>query len=53
MAKASAEKLEHTGLAEKERVACLGATERAVGKNAGAALAKGKGTEPSVQSIIS
>ena len=38
MAQASAEKLEHTGPAEKERVA----TERAVGKNAGAALAKRK-----------
>ena len=38
MAQASAEKLEHTGPAEKERVA----SERAVGKNAGAALAKRK-----------
>ena len=38
MAQASPEKLEHTGLAEKERVA----TEKAVGKNAGAALAKRK-----------
>ena len=38
MAQASAEKLEHTKPAEKERVA----TERAVGKNAGAALAKRK-----------
>ena len=38
MAQASAEKLEHTGLAKKERRA----TERAVGKNAGAALAKRK-----------
>ena len=38
MAQASAEKLEHTGPAEKERVA----TERAVGKNAGAAFAKKK-----------
>ena len=38
MAQASAEKLEHTGPAEKERVA----TERAVGKNAGAAFAKRK-----------
>ena len=36
MAQASAEKLEHTRPAEKERVA----TERAIGKNAGAALAK-------------
>ena len=38
MAQASAEKLEHIGPAEKERVA----TERAVGKNAGAALAERK-----------
>ena len=37
-AQASAAKLEHIGPAEKERVAC--ATERAVGKNAGVALAK-------------
>ena len=36
IAQASAEKLEHTGPAEKDRVA----TERAVGKNAGAALSK-------------
>ena len=40
MAQASAEKLEHTGPAEKERVAS--APHRAVGKNAGAALAKRK-----------
>ena len=38
MAQASAEKLEHTGPAEKERVA----TERAVGKYVRAALAKMK-----------
>ena len=38
MAQPSAEKLEHTGPAEKERVA----TETAVGKNAGAAFAKRK-----------
>ena len=38
MAQASAEKLEHTGLAKEERVA----TERAVGKYAGAAIAKNK-----------
>ena len=38
MVQASAEKLEHTGPAEKERVA----TERAVSKNAGAALVKRK-----------
>ena len=40
MAQASAEKLEHTGPAKKE--SGLSATERAVGKNAGAALAKRK-----------
>ena len=40
MAQASAEKLEQTGPAEKE--SGLSATERAVGKNAGAALAKRK-----------
>ena len=38
MAQASAEKLEHTRPAEKERVA----SERAIGKNAGAALVKRK-----------
>ena len=38
MAQVSAEKLKHTEPTEKERVA----TERAVGKNAGAALAKRK-----------
>ena len=38
MAQASAEKFEHTGPAEKKRVA----TERAVGKYARAALAKRK-----------
>ena len=38
MAQASAEKLEHTGPAEKEGVA----TERAGGKDAGAALTKRK-----------
>ena len=41
MAQASAEKLEHTGPAEKERVA----TVRAVGKNAGAAFAKRRRNE--------
>ena len=40
MAQALAEKLEHTGPAEKERVASV--PERAVGKNAGAAFAKRK-----------
>ena len=40
MAQASAEKLEHAGPAEKERVASV--PQRAVGKNAGAALAKRK-----------
>ena len=42
MAQASAEKLEHTGPAEKERVALVPQRERAVGKNARAALAKRK-----------
>ena len=41
MAQASAEKLEHTGPAEKKESG-LSATEKAVGKNAGAALAKRK-----------
>ena len=41
MAQASAEKFKHTGPAKKERVASV-ATERAVGKYAGAALAKRK-----------
>ena len=40
MAQASAEKLEHTGPAEKERVASV--PERAVGKNARAAFGKRK-----------
>ena len=47
MAQASAEKLEHTGPAEKERVAVgknsySTATKRAVGKNARPTFAKGK-----------
>ena len=41
MAQASAEKLEHTGPAEKKRVASV-TTERAVGKNAGVTLVKRK-----------
>ena len=44
MAQALAEKLEHTGPAEKERVASVPQREQ---------LARGKGTEPSVQSIRS
>ena len=40
MAQASAEKLEHTGPTEKERVTSVPQRERAVGKNAGAALEK-------------
>ena len=40
MAQASVEKLEHTGPAENE--SGLSATERAIGKTAGAALAKRK-----------
>ena len=42
MAQASAEKLEHTGPAEKERVVSVPQRERAVGKNTGAAFAKRK-----------
>ena len=42
MAQASAEKLEHTGTAEKERMASVPQRERAIGKYAGAALAKRK-----------
>ena len=41
MAQDSAEKLEHTGPAEKKKSG-LSATERAVGKNAGGALSKRK-----------
>ena len=42
MAQVSAEKFEHTGPAQKERVASVPQRERAVGKNAGTALAKRK-----------
>ena len=42
MAQTSAEKLEHTGPAEKERVASVPQRERAVGKYAKAAFAKWK-----------
>ena len=42
MAQASSEKLEHTGPAEKERMVSVPQRERAVGKNAKAALAKRK-----------
>ena len=52
MAQASAEKLEHTGPAEKERVASI-TTERAVGKYVEPPLPKEKGTNPSVQSTKS
>ena len=44
MAQALAEKLEHTGPTEKERMASV--PQRAVGKNAGAALAKGRAVSP-------
>ena len=50
MAKASAEKLEHTGPAEKERVASVPQREQ-VASTPEPPLPKEKGTEPSVQSI--
>ena len=49
MAQASAEKLEHTGPAEKERVASVPQREQ-LAKTPEPPLPKGKGTEPSVQS---
>ena len=52
MAQASAEKLEHTGPAEKERVASVPQRELLV-STPEPSLPKGKGTEPSVQSTIS
>ena len=48
MVQASAEKLEHTGLAEKERVASVPQSEQ-LAKKPEPPLPKGKGTEPSVQ----
>ena len=52
MALASAEKLEHTGPVEKERVASVPHREQ-LGRTPEPALPKGKGTEPSVQSTRS
>ena len=52
MAQASAEKLEHTGPAEKERVASVPQREQ-LARMAELPLSKGKGTEPSVQSTRS
>ena len=52
MAQASAEKLEHTGPAEKERVASVPQREQ-LASTPEPPLPKGKGTEPSVQSTRS
>ena len=52
MAQASAEKLEHTGPAEKERVASMPQREQ-LARTPELPLPKGKGTEPSVQSTRS
>ena len=52
MAQASGEKLEHTGPAEKERVASLPQREQ-LGSTPEPSLLRGKGTEPSVQSTRS
>ena len=52
MAQVSAEKLEHTGPAEKERVASMPQREQMV-STPESPLPKGKGTEPSVQSTRS
>ena len=52
MAQASAEKLEHTGPAEKERVASVPQREQ-LARTPELPLPKGKGTEPSVQSTRS
>ena len=49
MAQASAEKLEHTGPAEKERVASVPQREQ-FARTPEPPLPKGKGTEPSIQS---
>ena len=49
MAQASAEKLEHTGPAEKERVASV-LQRQQLANTPEPPLPKGKGTEPSVQS---
>ena len=52
MAQASAEKLEHTGPAEKERVASVPQREQ-LASMPEPPLPKGKGTKPSVQSTRS
>ena len=52
MAQASAEKLEHTGPAEKERVASVPQREQ-LASTPEPPLSKGKGTETSVQSTSS
>ena len=52
MAQASAEKLEHTGPAEKERVTSVPQREQ-LASTPEAPLPKQKGTEPSVQSTRS
>ena len=52
MAQASAEKLEHTGPAEKERVASVSQREQ-LARMPEPHLPKGKRTEPSVQSTRS
>ena len=52
MAQASAEKLEHTGPAEKERVASVPQREQ-LARTPEPPLSYGKGTEPSIQSTRS
>ena len=52
MAQASAEKLEHTGPAEKKRMASVPQREQ-LASTPEPPLPKGKGTEPSVQSTKS
>ena len=52
MGQASAEKLEHTGLAKKKRVASVPQREQ-LASTPEPSLPKGKGTEPSVQSTRS
>ena len=52
MAQASAEKLEHTGPAEKKRVASVPQREQLASKSE-LPLPRGEGTEPSVQSTRS
>ena len=49
MAQASAEKLEHTGRAEKERVASV-PQKKQLATTPELPLPRGEGTEPSVQS---